>query len=50
MLLILHVISTVTKYETVIYKIYVIIIQDLTRRKISSGIDWDGLEELKVES
>ena len=30
--------------------IYIIIIQDLTRRNISSGIDWDGLFELKVKS
>ena len=37
------------KNETVIYIYYVIFIQDLTRRKISSGIDWDGLEELKVK-
>ena len=43
-------VSTVTKYETVIYIYYVIFIQDLTRRKITPGIDWDGLEELKVKS
>ena len=44
------VVSAVTKCETVIYIIYVINIQDLTRRKITPGIDWDGLEELKVKS
>ena len=33
-----------------IYIYYVINIQDLTRRKITPGIDWDGLEELKVKS
>ena len=43
-------VSAVTKYETVIYIYYVIIIQDLTRRKIMPGIDWDGLEELKVKA
>ena len=43
-------VSTVTKYETVIYIYYVIFIQDLTRRKITPGIDWAGLEELKVKS
>ena len=44
------VVSAVTKCETVPYIYYVIIIQDITRRKITPGIDWDGLEELKVKS
>ena len=43
-------VSAVTKYETVIYIYYVKCKQDLTRRKIMPGIDWDGLEELKVKS
>ena len=40
----------VTKYETVIYIYNVKCKPDLTRRKIMLGIDWDGLEELKVKS
>ena len=43
------VVSTVTKCETVTHIYYVIIIQDLTRRSAMPGIDWDGLEELKVK-
>ena len=43
-------VSAVTKNETVIYIYYVICKPDLPRRKIMPGIDWDGLEELKVKS
>ena len=40
----------VTKYETFIHIYNVTCNPDLTRRKIMLGIDWDGLEELKVKS
>ena len=40
----------VTKYETFIHIYNVTCKPDLTRRKIMLGIDWDGLEELKVKS
>ena len=43
-------VSAVTKYETVTYIYYINCKPDLTRRKITPGIDWDGLEELKVKS
>ena len=42
-------VSAVTKYETVTYIYYINCKPDLTRRKIMPGIDWDGLEELKVK-
>ena len=43
-------VSAVTKYETVTYIYYIKCKPDLTRRKIKPGIDWDGLEELKLKS
>ena len=38
------------KYETVSTELWTKIKPDLTRPKISSGIDWDGLFELKMQS
>ena len=43
-------VSAVTKSETVIYIYNITCKPDLPRRKIMPGIDWDGLEELKVKS
>ena len=42
-------VTDVSKYETVNTELWTKIKPDLTRPKISSGIDWDGLEELKVK-
>ena len=43
-------VTDVSKYETVSTELWTKIKPDLTRPKISSGIDWDGLFELKVKS
>ena len=43
-------VTDVSKYETASTELWTKNKPDLTRPKISSGIDWDGLEELKVKS
>jgi len=43
-------VTDVSKYETVNTELWTKIKPDLTRPKISSGIDWDGLFELKMQS
>ena len=43
-------VTDVSKYETVSTELWTKIKPDLTRPKISSGIDWDGLFELKMRS
>ena len=43
-------VTDVSKYETVSTELWTKIKPDLTRPKISSGIDWDGLFELKMQS
>ena len=42
-------VTDVSKYETVSTELWTKIKPDLTRPKISSGIDWDGLFELKMQ-
>ena len=43
-------VTDVSKDETVNTELWTKIKPDLTRPKISSGIDWDGLFELKMQS
>ena len=43
-------VTDVSKYETASTELWTKNKPDLTRPKISSGIDWDGLFELKMQS